>query len=204
MQTKASPQLVLASGSPRRQQLLESLGLNFLVHPSGADEDMEGIPAPAEYVTHLARRKAERVAAVYKDKAREEGRPYVVLSADTTVVVDGLMLGKPTSEAHARELLMRLEGRRHTVFTGVCVMDAESGRAKTGFSTTDVWMRPLTREEIDRYIASGEPMDKAGAYAIQGLGAVLVRRIEGDYFTVVGLPVGLVVDYLEEFGIRVL
>jgi septum formation protein len=204
MSEQTSPQLVLASGSPRRQQLLQGLGLHFIVHPSGADEDIEGTPAPAEYVTLLARRKAERVAAVYRDKATKDGVRYVVLAADTTVVLDGLMLGKPTSEAHARELLMRLEGRRHTVFTGVCVMDAHTGEAKTGFSATDVWMRPLTREQIDRYIASGEPMDKAGAYAIQGLGATLIRRIEGDYFTVVGLPVGLVADYLEDFGIRVL
>lgn len=204
MRETNKPRLVLASGSPRRQQLLQGLGLDVIIHPSGADEDVDGTPAPAEYVTLLARRKAERVAAVYRDQAAQDGTRYVVLGADTTVVIDGMMLGKPTNEAHARELLQRLEGRRHTVFTGVCVVDAVSGELKTGFSATDVWMRPLTREQIDRYIASGEPMDKAGAYAIQGLGATLVRRIEGDYFTVVGLPLGLVADYLEDFGLRIL
>lgn len=192
--------IILASGSPRRQELLASLGLQFEVMPSHVDEDVSaGIP-PAQYVETLAARKARAVAARLATRGEA---PALVIGSDTTVVIDGTYLNKPADQAEAIAMLSRLQGRTHEVYTGLCVRHHPSGREEIAHSVTQVTMRPLPEERIRRYVRTGEPMDKAGAYAIQGYGATLVQRIEGDYFTVVGLPVGLLADLLERFGVPV-
>ena len=171
--------LILASASPRRQELLQTAGIAFTVHVSEAEEHIEPGTAPQEAVMQLARQKAEAVSKDYPDE--------LVLGADTVVVYDGDILGKPTDEADAVRMLRMLSGKTHTVYTGVCLI--QSGQAETFFEQTDVTFYPLTNEEIEQYVATGEPMDKAGAYGIQGRGCTLVQAICGDYFNVVGLPV---------------
>jgi septum formation protein len=194
--TTTNPDIVLASGSPRRKELLSTLGLPFRAEVSDADEHIaEQIP-PSAFVETLARRKASAIAAKYQATQRDT----VIIGADTIVVLDGQILGKPTSEAHAEDMLTMLQGRTHEVYTGLCVWRIPDGRTLVSHSRTEVTMRPLTREEITRYVKSGEPMDKAGAYAIQGLGSTLVTGIHGDYFTVVGLPLYLLADFFRQLG----
>lgn len=187
------PPLVLASASPRREQLLRQLGLDFRVSASGLDEE-QAAPAgaaPAVMVRELALAKARAVAA------REPAA--VVLAADTVVVLDGEVLGKPASPAAAEEMLARLQGRTHRVFTGVAAV-APGGAAAAEVEETRVTVRPLTRAEIRAYVASGEPLDKAGGYAIQGRGALLVTRVEGCYYNVVGLPLARAAAVLARVG----
>jgi len=173
--------LVLASGSPRRRQLLEMLGLEFRIVAPNVDETRGSSELPEEYVTRLAREKARVVAG------RERGA--VVLAADTTVVLRGAIFEKPQTPAQAVEMLAQLAGRTHQVMTAVAV--ARDGRLAHAVDVTDVTFRPL----------SGEPMDKAGAYAIQGQGAALVEGIRGDFFGVMGLPLRLALELLERFGV---
>ncbi|CAM3823595.1 Maf family protein [Alkalicoccus chagannorensis] len=185
-------QLILASESPRRRILLDQAGLTYDIRPSGADERIPDDLSAAEAASLLAERKA---AAVHADA---EGGA-VVLGADTIVACDGRMMGKPADDDEAENMLRYLSGRTHQVHTGAAVL---SGMGKTVFTeTVDVTFYPLTDVEIKRYIASNEPADKAGAYGIQGLGAVLVKRIHGDYYAVVGLPLGRVVRVLQSHGI---
>ena len=174
--------LILASASPRRRELLQTAGIAFTVRVSEAEEHIESGTAPQEAVMQLARQKAEAVAEAYPQE--------LVLGADTVVVYDGAILGKPADEADAVQMLQMLSGKTHTVYTGVCL--AQNGLAETFFEQTDVTFYPLTQEEIEQYVATGEPMDKAGAYGIQGRGCTLVQSICGDYFNVVGLPVAAV------------
>ncbi|MDG0813708.1 Maf family protein [Cohnella rhizosphaerae] len=195
--TKTSATLVLASTSPRRQQLIGLLGLPVEIMPSHADEDTPEGWSPARIVEALARRKAE---AVLDRAARTPGA--IVVGSDTIVVLDGDVLGKPKDRGDAIAMLTRLAGRGHEVFTGLCCIEASSGRAVVSHSVTRVFMRALTEDQIARYVDSGEPMDKAGAYGIQEIGAMLVDRIEGDFFTVVGLPVSLLASQLGEFGLQ--
>ncbi|MBN6186518.1 septum formation inhibitor Maf [Aneurinibacillus sp. BA2021] len=195
------PSIVLASASARRKELLAGLGLTFTVQPSVASEVVEEQVSPDEFVTILARRKAQDVAFSLADY---EDDSYLVIGSDTVVVVDGEILGKPEHEEEAFRMLSKLSGRTHTVYTGLCIVDTATGREKVGYRATNVTMRELTPDRIRRYIATGEPMDKAGAYGIQGYGATLVSHLDGDYFAVVGLPVALTSDFLEEFGIRLL
>ncbi|NME99003.1 Maf family protein [Aneurinibacillus aneurinilyticus] len=195
------PSIVLASASARRKELLAGLGLTFTVQPSVASEVVEEDVSPEEFVTILARRKARDVAFSLADN---EDESYLVIGSDTVVVLDGEILGKPEHEEDAFRMLSGLQGRTHTVYTGLCVINTASGKEKAGFRATNVTMRELGAERIRRYIATGEPMDKAGAYGIQGYGALLVSNLEGDYFSVVGLPVSLVSDFLEEFGVKLL
>jgi septum formation protein len=186
--------LVLASASPRRSELLRAAGIRFDVVPADVDErQLEGEDADG-YVRRLATEKASRVAITHP------GRP--ILGADTTVVVDGELLGKPRDTAEAVSMLGRLSGRSHQVLTGVCLIDAGGG-SETALATTTVEFRPLTPAEIDGYVASGEPMDKAGAYAIQGEAGRFVTRIHGPYDNVVGLPVALIQAMCERRGITV-
>ncbi len=180
---------MLASASPRRKQLLELLGLTPEVVATNTDETWRNGEAPALHVERLAREKA---AAGARNGA-------VVVGADTDVVIDGQILGKPLDEAEARAMLRRLAGREHEVFTGVAV--AYGRRLESGVERTLVRFRSLDDETIAAYVATGEPMDKAGAYGIQGFGAVLVERIEGDYFTVMGLALGLLVGLLGRVGL---
>jgi septum formation protein len=173
--------LVLASQSPRRKEILERAGIGFAVRAAAVDETPLAGERPEAYVQRLAELKALAVEAAPEEQ---------VLGADTTVVIDGLMLGKPEDEADARRMLTLLAGRRHEVLTGICLK--RNGEVIRDWAATAVWFAPMTRREIDEYVASGEPMDKAGAYAIQGLGSKFIERIEGCYFNVVGLPVARV------------
>ena len=175
--------LVLASASPRRAELLRRAGIPFEVAPADVDERQHAGEDASTYVQRLAAAKAAHVASTHRGRA--------VLGADTTVVVDGDVLGKPRDAAEAVAMLERLSGRSHLVLTGVCLIGAD-GRIETSFASTTVEFRPVTAAEIERYVASGEPMDKAGAYAIQGGAGGFVTRIEGDYDNVVGLPVALI------------
>lgn len=198
--------LVLASGSPRRKELLETIGLEFEVVVSDVDESVDPKLPPAIVVQKLAQRKADAVAERLSEQTGtdEEAERKLIIASDTIVVSEGRILGKPRDRVHAATMLTQLESRTHTVVTGLCVLDAASGEREVGFSSTDVSFRPLTEEQIERYIQTGEPMDKAGAYGIQGYGSTLVTRISGDYFTVVGLPLFLLATYLSRFGIDVI
>jgi len=186
--------LVLASASPRRAELLRAAGIAFYVFPADVDERQHPGEDAGIYVQRLATAKAAHVAKAYP------GRP--VLGADTTVVVDGEVLGKPRDAAEAAAMLGRLSGRSHRVLTGVCLIGAD-GRAETSVASTTVEFRAVTAAEIERYVASGEPMDKAGAYAIQGGAGGFVTRIDGDYDNVVGLPVALIQAMCLRLGIQV-
>jgi septum formation protein len=189
----AARSLILASGSPRRRALLATLGLPFSVVVSDVAEDLDPALTPAEQAVTLAERKARAVAA---------GIPRgLVLGADTIVVLDGEILGKPGDNADARRMLRRLSGRPHEVITGVALVDAATGASRSAAVTSTVHMRPLTDEAIVAYVATGEPRDKAGAYAIQGRGAALIDRHEGSFTNVVGLPLDEVAALLRDAGL---
>jgi septum formation protein len=183
--------IVLASGSPRRRQLLEMLGIPFRVVPPSVTEALGSAEQPEAYVTRLAREKARTVAA------REPGA--VVLAADTTVVLRGRVFEKPATADQAVEMLKTLQGRKHQVLTAVAV--ARDERVEHALDVTDVTFRRLSSELIAAYVATGEPLDKAGAYAIQGKGAALVEGIHGDFFGVMGLPLRLALDLLARFDV---
>ena len=179
--------LILASRSPRRSELLAAAGISFEVLAADLDETPHANEAPEAYVERLAIEKARAVLAL---------RPgATVLGADTTVVIDGLILGKPENDADATDMLRRLRGRAHDVFTGVAIV-SDAG-VRSAVERTRVWFDPLTDEDISWYVASGEPVDRAGAYAIQGLASRFIPRIEGSYTNVVGLPVALVSSILK-------
>lgn len=180
----ARQSIILASGSPRRRELLARLGWTFSVLAPDVDEDVQG--APEAIVDALSERKA-RAAAAGIDGG-------VVLAADTLVALDGRALGKPRDEAEARRMLRALSGRAHEVLTGVCLMDAGSGRLQKRVERSRVAFRPLTDAEIDAYVATGEPMDKAGAYGVQGGARPFVERVDGSFENVMGLPI----EVLEE------
>jgi septum formation protein len=190
--------LILASASSRRRELLARLGLPFQVRPSGLDETLVPGVAASSLVTALARAKAREVA----DQLRAAGgEPAVILGADTLVVLDGLPLGKPTSPEDARGMLRALRGRSHQVVTGVALCEVPGEREAAETVTSDVVMRPYSDAEIDAYVATGEPHDKAGAYAVQGVGGRLVARVDGCYTNVVGLPLGTTARLLRGFGL---
>ena len=181
--------LVLASQSPRRADILRSAGISFTIRTAGVDESPREAERPGPYVRRLAEAKARAIAA-----ASDE----IVLAADTTVVAAGEILAKPADADDAQRMLKRLSGRRHEVLTGICLRRGDE--LIRDHASTAVWFAPLTAAEIADYVASGEPMDKAGAYAIQGLASKFVERIEGCYFNVMGLPVSLVWRHLKTFG----
>ena len=187
------PRLVLASGSPRRRQLLEQLGLEIEVRPAAVDEAALPCEEASVHVERLARAKAEAVA--------ERERDALVIGGDTVVVLDGEILGKPGSEEAAVEMLLGLQGREHRVETGVAVA-APGGAVLSDVVSAAVRFRGFDRARAEAYVATGEPMDKAGSYGIQGFGSVLVEEVRGDYFAVMGLPVARVVRLLEELGYR--
>ncbi|MDR3725867.1 MAG: Maf family protein [Terracidiphilus sp.] len=186
--------LVLASASPRRRELLTQAGFSFEVHPADIPEDPLPGEDPIAYVTRLAREKAQAVYDEITNTSASEQRasapPQVVIGADTTVTLDDHILGKPEDAADAARMLRLLSGRTHRVITGVAVVTATS--TQVAAEVTTVTFLPLSDAEIAAYIATGEPMDKAGAYAIQGFAARWIPRIEGCYFNVVGLPISLV------------
>ena len=172
--------MILASQSPRRRELLGQMGFSFTVRPAKGEELPHPELTPAQLVEELARQKALEVSA-------EAASDDVVVAADTVVAIDGKVLGKPHDKVHAAQMLSALSGREHTVYTGVAVKRGETLLVE--HEATQVRFRPLTEREIDLYIQTGEPMDKAGSYGIQGYGALLVEGIRGDYFNVVGLPI---------------
>ena len=203
-------QIILASQSPRRKELLEQIGLEFEICPAKGEEVITKT-IPEEVVMELSKQKAEEVAAMvcsYTSEHKDITTPsdIMVIGADTVVAYDGKILGKPKDEADAKRMLQMLSGNTHSVFTGVTlVLIDKSGR--TGelvfYEKTDVTMHVMTETEIDRYIASGEPMDKAGSYGIQGKCAIYVKKIEGDYNNVVGLPITRIYQELKKVGIDI-
>ena len=186
----AKQHLILASGSPRRRELLTRMGYSFEVCAPDVDEHVEG--QASEIVRTLSLRKARAAAANFADG--------VIIASDTLVSLDGAPLGKPTDADDACRMLRSLSGREHEVFTGVCVTDAATGREEVRVDRTGVWFRELTDEEIRDYVATGEPMDKAGAYAIQGGAARFVETLDGSFENVVGFPVEVVGELLKHFG----
>jgi septum formation protein len=185
--------IILASASPRRKELLEQIGLHFDVEPSYCQEKDNDQQKPLELAELLSLRKAKAVGNKNADA--------IIIAADTFVVLGEQIIGKPNSLAEAKEILTELNGRSHSVITGFTIMDTINGKIVSQSVETKVYIKSLSLEEIDAYIETQESMGKAGAYAIQGLGAAIIDRIEGDYFNVMGLPVDAVVNALKEFGI---
>lgn len=186
--------IILASQSPRRRELLYQMGLTqFTIRPALGEEIADPGLTPAQLVEALSRQKAEEVA-------RRSDPGDLIIAADTVVSIDGQILGKPRNEDHAREMLSHLSGRENTVYTGVTVRRGD--QILTQHEASQVRFRPLSPAEIDAYVRSGEPMDKAGAYGVQGLGALLVERLDGDFFNVMGLPVLRLSRMLERFGVH--
>ncbi len=188
--------VILASSSPRRQKLLRQIGLRFEVKVKPVDETLPEWLSYDEAVCELAYRKAKEVVL--------EEKEGIIIAADTVVIHRDKVLGKPADYSDAVKTLRDLSGDNHLVITGFCVIDAATANVATASETTRVFFRRLTDAEIEAYVSSGEPMDKAGSYGIQGLGAVLVDRIEGCYFNVVGLPLAKLASALKEFGVNVL
>lgn len=203
-------QIILASQSPRRKELLEQIGLEFEICPAKGDEIITKT-VPEEVVKELSKQKAEEVAAMvstFGESHKDITTPsdILVIGADTVVAYNGEILGKPTDEADAKRMLTMLSGNTHSVFTGVTlVLIDKSGRAGelVFYEKTDVKMHKMSETEIDRYIATGEPMDKAGSYGIQGKCAIYIEKIDGDYNNVVGLPIARIYQELKNIGIDV-
>jgi septum formation protein len=187
--------LILASASPRRKELLQKIGLKFEVDASNCAEEIDPAALPEELVRRISIDKAKAVAPRHQNA--------VIIAADTIGVIGKKVLGKPHTAAEARKMLAQISGKAHLVITGLTVLDTATDKTITKTVTTKVYIKKLTRAEIDAYVATGEPLDKAGAYGIQGLGAVIVEKIEGDYFNVVGLPLFTLTEVLKEFGISV-
>lgn len=184
--------VILASASPRRNNLLQKLGLAFETDPADIDESISPKENPVDAVQRIAAAKAGAVGDRHPDS--------VVIAADTVVVCKGQILGKPADKTDAYNMLSLLSGVEHEVITGLCVLDTATGRGETGHEMTRVWFRELETDEIKAYIATGEPLDKAGAYAIQGLAAIFVAGIEGCYYNVVGLPLSRLYLMLKRQG----
>ncbi|SDZ91389.1 septum formation protein [Desulfuromusa kysingii] len=191
-------QLVLASASPRRRELLQQIGLKFQVIPSRAEEHILPGETPEEHVVRLSLDKANEVA----NRKNISGRWFI--GSDTIVLCDTQILGKPEDETQAATILKQLSGREHQVLSGYAVIDRQTGKQRSEAVSTRVWFRHLTDQEINAYIATGEPADKAGAYAIQGLGICFVSKIEGSYTNVVGLPLCRLTLAMKELGISLL
>jgi nucleoside triphosphate pyrophosphatase len=187
--------LILASTSPRRREILELLKIPFEVRPPKFVETSDGKLSPEEEALLFAREKALSL--------KKEFPNSLIIGCDTIVEIDGKKLGKPRDEKEARAMLQTLSGRIHRVLTGLVVMDSQSGEFQEILSVAQVAMRSLSNQEITEYIASGEPMDKAGAYAVQGIGRKLIDHVEGDYFTVVGLPLRTVAQILSKLGVPI-
>jgi septum formation protein len=191
--TKSNAGIILASKSPRRRYLLKQAGLEFSVIPSSFNENSVTMTAPEPYARILAESKARVVSEIYPDRW--------VIGADTIVLIDNKVLGKPGSNGEAREMLLRLSGKTHQVLTGYCVCCKSRNRFFSETVTTDVRFKDLSSAEIEWYIQTGEPFDKAGSYAIQGLGTFIVKRINGSYTNAVGLPVCEIVEILINEGV---
>jgi len=172
--------IILASASQRRKELLQKIGLRFEIEPSGCEEEIHAELDPNEVVLQISIEKAQSVAAKHKDA--------VIIAADTIGVIGNKILGKPHTENEARKMLKEISGKAHSVITGFTVLDTATNKIFSRTINTKVYIKNLTTYEIDAYVKTGEPLDKAGAYAIQGLGSLIVEKIEGDYYNVMGLP----------------
>ena len=188
--------IILASASPRRKEILGKTGLKFSVDAGDYKEDMDLALKPRQLARFLSSEKARAVAVKYASA--------LVIAADTFIVFQGSLLGKPHTREEARRMLTLLNGRQHSVLTGFTVIDTRTGKKLSRSVETKVFFKKMTGQEIESYVKTGEPLDKAGAYAIQGLGAVLVKKIEGDYFNVMGLPLRSLTGVLRKFGVSVL
>jgi len=186
--------MVLASGSPRRRDLVKMMGLEFELAVPEFREETRSRKRPARLVVGHAVAKANSLANRFPDA--------VILGADTVVVLDGKILGKPRNKADAKSMLNRLSGRTHTVYTGLALLDVPTGIRETAFEKSLVTMKKMTEKEIRNYLKTGEPMDKAGSYGIQGFGAVFIKHINGCFFNVMGLPVARLYDMLKEITQR--
>jgi septum formation protein len=196
MKSTTRQKIILASTSPRRQELFARLGLPFTVEASEYEEDMTLKMSPRKLALTLSGGKAEAVARKH--------RSGLVIGADTFVVFNGQLLGKPKSKSEAKGMLKRLSGQRVDILTGLTIIDVAAGQKFSTTATTRVYIRKLSQLEINNYVASGEPLDKAGAFAIQGLGAVIIKKIEGDFMGAMGLPLFILAQALKKFGVRVL
>jgi len=186
--------IILASTSPRRKELLSRTGLIFETQESGYEEEMHLDLSPEKLAEHLSFHKAKPVS--------ESNPDAIVIAADTFIVFNGKYLGKPKTEEEARDMLKSLSGKSQEIITGVTIMNKD--KSASFISKATVYMKDFSNETIERYIKTGEPMDKAGAYAVQGKGAVLIEKMEGDFFGAVGLPIGKLAEELKQFGINVL
>lgn len=188
--------IILASASPRRKGLLTLIGLKFRVDVSDYEEDLGLKLKPHELAKYLSLEKARAVAHKYNDA--------IIIAADTFIVFRGKLLGKPHTEKEAMRMLTILNGKSHSVITGYTVLDTHIGKKSSCSVETKVWFRKMTDSELRAYVRTGEPLDKAGAYAIQGIGSLIVKKIEGDYFNVIGLPVASLAVTLKKFRINVM
>ena len=187
--------IILASASPRRKELLEKLGLKFEVDASNCEEEIDPVLGPDELVRRISITKAKAVAQRHQDA--------VIIAADTIGVIGKKLLGKPHTADEAGKMLAKISGKSHEVITGFTILDTVTDKIMTGTVSTKVYIKKLTQQEIAAYVQTGEPLDKAGAYGIQGRGAVIVEKIEGDYYNVMGLPLSALTEALIEFGISV-
>jgi len=188
--------IILASASPRRKEILATTGLEFTVCKSNYDEDLTISKEPRALARFLSSKKAEDIVQIYSDA--------VIIAADTFIVYKNELFGKPSGPDDARRMLKRLSGKTHSVITGFTIIDSKNHKKVSRSIETTVYFKKLTKVEINAYVRSGEPLDKAGAYAIQGRGAVFIEKIEGDFFNVVGLPVCALAESLKKFGIQIL
>ncbi len=188
--------IILASTSPRRKEILAKTGLVFEVQASDYQEDMTLKMSPEKLVEYLSRGKAENVAL--------RNPNAIIIAADTFVVFNNKKLGKPKNRDEAKKMLMMLSGKQNNIISGVTVIDTKSGKIVSFHETTKVFMKKISPEEIENYIATGEPLDKAGAYALQELGSIFIKKIDGDFFNAMGLPLNKLVEKLRVFGIKVL
>jgi len=186
--------IIIASSSPRRKEILEKTGLPFIIDPSNSDEDMTQNLEPKDLAKALSLAKAKDVAKRHKNA--------IVIGADSIITLNGKVLGKPHTEERAIEMLTELSGSIHSAITGYTIIDTDSGKIVSDAVETKIYFRKLTQDEIKNYVATGKPLDKAGAYAIQGKGALFVEKIEGDYYNIMGLPLSAVVEKLKEFKLQ--
>jgi len=193
---KIQRKIILASASPRRKELLDKTGLKFRVVKSHYKEAINRRLSPRQVAVSLSIGKAKAVAKKYKDA--------IIIAADTFIVFKGKILGKPKTAAKAKEMLRKMSRKSHSVITGFTIIDTQKNKVMSQSAETKVYFKKLKPREIDFYVKSKESLDKAGAYAIQGLGTMLIKKVEGDYFNVVGLPIASLAENLKKFGINVL
>ena len=188
--------IILASGSPQRKKLLETIGLDFEIEKSNYKEDISEKIPDYKLAQKLALGKAQDVAQKHKNA--------IIIGADSFVVLDKEFLGKPRTPQKAKEMLKKISGKKHQLITGIAIIDTKKNKTFTDYEITEVWFKKLTDREIKNYIETGEPLDKAGSYAIQKLGCILIEKINGGYTNVVGLPINKVYKYLLKLGVNIL